>query len=191
MMRSQITRVKHFNLDYNQRDEKNRARVRKHRYFRKLKTIHEKKIYEQLYSEKNVNIDAVFDDCLEFDPNEVSPNVDKVAEIKYRLKHWAVNHRITKTALNDLLWILRHAGLPLLKDSRTLMGTPVNVPIESLSNGKLWHCGIRTCIQHVFAGVQRNISITLHFNFDGVPIAKSSNKQFWPILCSINGSYYI
>lgn len=186
MTSPQKTPVKHFNLVYNRKNEKNKARVRKHRYFRKLKAIHEKKIYERIYSKKNESNNETFNNY-----SGDLPIVNKGTEIEYRLKYWAMQHRISKIALNDLLSILNHAGLSLPRDSRTLMGTPKSVPIEILSNGQLWYCGIKTCIRHEFAGIQKNISITLHFNFDGLPIAKSSNKQFWPILSSIEGTHLI
>lgn len=164
----------------------NRARVQKHRNFRKLKNIHEKIVNDEIYSRRNDNVFA------EFPPEneEEFPNVDKGTEIKDRITHWAIHHRISKTALNDLLAIFIFAGFSFLpKDSRTLMRTPVNVPIDILSNGKMWYCSIQKCLQHVLTGIQRNVSLTLDFNFDGLPIAKSSNKQFWPILSSVRGIY--
>lgn len=165
---------------------RNRARVKKHRYFRKLRLIHEKKINEQLHSEKNMLIDKVFDDCS--GENEDLSSPDKGEEIKDKIRYWAVQRGIAKTALNDLLSILIFGGFTFLpRDSRTLMSTPNTVPIEMLSNGKMWYCGITKCVKHVFSSIQRNVSITLDFNFDGLPIAKSSNKQFWPILSSISG----
>lgn len=175
---------------FSQKAVKTRARVKKHRYFQKLKAIHENKIYEQVYSNENAHIDKVFGDCFAHSSIENLPTVDKSTEIKDKIKYWAVNHRISKTALNDLLAILIFAGFSFLpRDSRTLMGTATNVPIKMLSNGKMWYCGIKKCLEHVFNGIRRNISIFLDFNFDGLPIAKSSNKQFWPILSSIRGKY--
>lgn len=93
-------------------------------------------------------------------------------EIKDKIRYWILHHRIAKTAVNDLLSILLSAGLSFLpRDSRTLMKTPINLPIDTLSNGKMWYCGIKKCLEHVLAGMQRNLAVTLDFNFDGVPIA--------------------
>lgn len=168
---------------------RNRARVQKHRYFRKLKKIHETKINEAIYSKRN---DDVFTDFSTEEVQEEIPNVDKGAEIKDKIRHWAVHHRISKIALNDLLAILIFGGFSFLpRDGRTLMRTPVNVPIEILSNGKMWYCSIKKCLNHLLTGIGRSMLLTLDFNFDGLPIAKSSNKQFWPILFSIRGIYLI
>lgn len=165
---------------YDERSMNNRARVRKYRNFRKLKSIHEQKISEKLNSYE-------FQDKIVGDGHD-SNNVDKEFVVKDKLKYWSVHHRISKTALSDLLSILRYAGLVFLpKDGRTLMGTPIKVPIVQLSNGKLWYHGIRKCLENLLIGCDRDIAITLDFNFDGLPISKSSNKQFWPILTSVRG----
>lgn len=169
---------------YDERSLNNRARVRKYRNFRKLKSIHEKKISEKLNS--NEFRDNIFSDI-----NDAN-KIDKEFAVKHKLRYWSVHHRVSKTALSDLLSILRYAGLVFLpKDGRTLMGTPIKVPIVNLDNGKLWYHGIRKCLENVLIGLDRDISITLDFNFDGLPISKSSNKQFWPILSSVRGENII
>lgn len=166
---------------------KNRARVRKYRSWKKLKAIHEKYINDQISNEEE-------EDCSDEIVENISPNdgsnVDKATEISDKLKYWCVHHRITATAMNDLLAILQFVGLNFLpKDTRTLLGTPTNVPIQILTNGKLWYNGVKTCLENALDKISCNILITLDWNFDGLPIAKSSNMQFWPILASIRGMY--
>lgn len=165
------------------RAENNRNRVRRYRYIRKLKAIHEKRIYEEIYSN-------TIADEIPLTSNIQSDNCcdDKASDVSNKLIEWAMHHHITKAATSDLLKILNYAGLTFLpKDSRTLLKTPVHVPITNLSNGQLWYNGIENCLTNIFRGLDRNISVTLDFNFDGLPIYKSSNEQFWPILSSMRG----
>lgn len=167
---------------------KNRARVKKHRDWKKFRAIHEKHILDQMFSEENDDYDRIFDEFPGNDSHHENPLVDKATEISDKLKYWSVHHRITAVAMCDLLCILRFAGLEFLpKDSRTLMGTPVHVPIHILSNGKMWYNGIQKCLEYALDKISNNMSITLDWNFDGLPITKSSNNQFWPILASIRG----
>lgn len=167
-----------------------RANVRNYRRRQKLKALHEKYVYDRIYTEKYNDKDVPVepfghDSSLEADLADLP---ERATEITDKLKYWAVQHRITKMALNDLLRIQRFAGLHFLpKDSRTLMGTPVNVPINILSKGKLWYYGVEKCLGNVFNKLSRDVTVTLDFNFDGCPISKSSNTQFWPILSSIQG----
>lgn len=171
---------------FNKRAENNRNRVRKYRYSQKLKAIHEKKIYEGMYS-KTIDTEILLNSSLPND-NCIKHCDDKVSEIKSKIIKWVLDHRIAKFLVANLLKILNFAGLTFLpKDSRTLLHTPVAVPIKNLTNGQLWYNGIEQSMKNIFAGLDRDVSITLDFNFDGLPIFKSSNKQLWPILSSICG----
>lgn len=161
----------------------NRARVKKCRNLKKLKSIHEQYIQNRIYSKKETPIYGVIDEALNFS----SPEIDTSTEITERLRYWTVHHRITRRALNDLLIILIFAGLTFLpKDGRTLMRTPKTVAISTLTKGKMWYYGVKNCIQNALAYISHEMTITLNFNFDGLPIAKSSNAQFWPILANIS-----
>lgn len=172
---------------FDPKSQKNRERVKKFRDFQKLKSIHEKKIFEKIHS--NPVFNSEYNEQID-DSNDEAQRVDKATEIKNKLIRWAINHRITKIATNDLLSILKFAGLNFLpKDSRTLLRTDVNTPITHLSNGKMWYNGVKKCLENVLCKISSNISVTLDFNFDGAPISKSSNSQIWPILSSIRGRY--
>lgn len=168
----------------------NRARVRKHRSLKESISIHNRYIYDKILNENNNGIcGEIFDN---FESINVSQNdeskIDTATEIRDKLKYWCSHHQVTASAMNDLLCLLRFAGLRFLpKDCRTLMGTPTNVPIHSLTNGKIWYNGVKTCLETALNKISSDMSITLDWNFDGLPIAKSSNMQFWPILASIRG----
>jgi len=110
------------------------------------------------------------------------------------IKHWAVKHKVSAVALSDLLKILRtHScfdGLPA--DSRTILKTPRTIPIQQLAGGQYVHfgleCGLNKAIQSSSSdSVQlRSSTIEIQFNVDGIPLAKSSSQQFWPILCCVS-----
>lgn len=120
-----------------------------------------------------------------------------------QLAMWAVQHNITHTALGNLLKLVKEwipfENIP--KDPRTLLGTPRSVNISNVVGGEMYHFGIRSqlirciesglqhfdtpCVEHLLT--HKNL-ITLKIGIDGLPISKSSNLQFWPILGSIDQS---
>lgn len=172
-------------VKYNdQKAVNNRARVRRYRQFRKMKVTHEMYIRKKLNAEEEMPIHEIVEEILDHNKPEI-PAPDEITE---KIRYWAVQHRITKTALNDLLRILIFAGLNFFpKDARTFMRTPKIVSISTLSKGKLWYNGLKNCLHSSLAQISHDMTITLNFNFDGLPIAKSSNIQFWPILSNIRG----
>lgn len=183
---------------------KNRARVRKSRLLKRMRSEHETRIQAQIVSLEESSFEPRFEPCQEASSNERSMNesseddsnffcddVDKPIEIMNRLRLWAVSHRITQSAINELLAILIFGGFAFLpKDSRTFMRTPAKIDIVQVTNGKLWYHGIQKSIENVLCKITRDISITLDFSFDGLPVFKSSNVQFWPILSSIQGKLF-
>lgn len=170
-------------LLFDEKSIKNRNRVQKHRYNKYLKKIHNHEIEKRIKKLNFIHHDVSMDNhSTDSDPN----NYDKPNEFKDKLRVWVLNHRITRTAVNDLLLILISAGFVFLpKDARTLMSTPVEVPIKMLTNGKMWYNGIQKSLENVLLKVQRSMKITLDFNIDGMPISNSSSEQFWPILSAI------
>lgn len=172
----------------------NRLYVQKHRYNKKLKQIHSEQVNEKIKKHlngfKQNRTDARNDFSDMHDEFSDMHDEDSQVEFRDKLRIWVLNHRITRKALNDLLLILISAGFGVLpKDSRTLMSTPTHIPINILSNGKMWFLGVKKCLESVLGDTKKNIKITLDFNFDGFPISKSSHKQFWPILSAIRGIF--
>lgn len=110
------------------------------------------------------------------------------AEFRSNIAEWALNRNINHSALNELFSIVnKHAGKQLLpKDARALLHTPRDLIIESIGcNEYYWHNGLKFCLENIFADISESLTISLNFNMDGLPIFKSSNNQFWPILCNI------
>ncbi|KAL1474394.1 hypothetical protein MTO96_038010 [Rhipicephalus appendiculatus] len=109
------------------------------------------------------------------------------------LQKWAVKHGIKRDALSDLLKLLKphHSFLP--SDARTLLRTPrgqcLDCPITDLAPGHYCHFGLQRGLLRALSGFrQLPQTLALAFNIDGLPLAKSSNLQLWPIQCLIINS---
>lgn len=50
--------------------------------------------------------------------------------------------------------------------------------------GKYWYNGLENCLREILSQMITELPscITLSFNIDGLPIAKSTRNEFWPIL---------
>ena len=119
----------------------------------------------------------------------------------YELAHWAISHNITHDALRNLLKLLRKwypdERFPI--DPRTLLRTPRELNLEFIDGGEYYYFGIQ---QQVEKQVRNGLChyrlplieeydsvenlITLTIGVDGLPISRSSNKQFWPILAILD-----
>lgn len=164
-----------------------RERVRKHRRIKKFKEKYENAVSVEIQRRALENVEENFDHS-DGDVPDCDSNNGNTNDFQENLKGWAVKHRITKIAINDLLSILIAAGFAYLpKDSRSLMKTPSNVEFHNLSKGQLWYRGITENLQRIFRNIKRGYSIKLDFNFDGVPLFNSSTKCFWPIIVAIKG----
>ncbi|KAJ8965730.1 hypothetical protein NQ314_003936 [Rhamnusium bicolor] len=72
-------------------------------------------------------------------------------------------------------------------DARTLLATPRKRILKDITPGQYCHFGVANCIEILFSYLtdQNLNSIQVYINIDGLPISKSSNSQFYPILCSL------
>ena len=101
------------------------------------------------------------------------------------LARWAIENKITHTALGQLLGVLRVFHLDLPKDPRTLLLTKKVDGIKPIAGGLYYHFGIAGAIESALAldpKLKNCDTIQLQLNVDGLPLFKSSNEQFWPIL---------
>jgi len=112
-----------------------------------------------------------------------SPALDVSSE----LVNWSFKHKITHSALNDLLVILRQHGHPELpKLASTLLKTPhcLSSDIKVLGSGEYWYHGVMNCLQVYFEpSMSTNNEIKIDFFVDGIsPYDKpSKNVNLWPI----------
>ncbi|XP_055604411.1 uncharacterized protein LOC129752669 [Uranotaenia lowii] len=122
--------------------------------------------------------------CLNYSPIFLAGSTRLVDKIR----NWSTEFHITHAALNSLVGILNsdlHLNLP--SDARTILRTPRNLSIISMGNGgKYWHQGVESCLRKALTSINKPSSISLNINVDGLPIHKSSSKNFWPILCNIH-----
>lgn len=123
------------------------------------------------------------------DPIDNTEGTEANIEIGQQIAGWATKHSCTRVALNELLEILRHHGNRLPKDVRTLLQTPKIVVTADKCGGKYIYFGLESGIlRNLAQKMYHSDDNTIHVstNIDGVPLFKSSNIQFWPILCSFD-----
>lgn len=104
------------------------------------------------------------------------------------LKQWSISHKITQSALSDLLKVLnQHSCFSHLpQDARSFLATPRTTVVKRVDPGQYVHFGLKSTLSKLLD--QHRVShVELQFNIDGLPLFKSSSMQFWPILCSILG----
>ncbi|XP_065647650.1 uncharacterized protein LOC101238125 [Hydra vulgaris] len=121
-------------------------------------------------------------------------NVDPVVEyfLSDELASWAARNKCTRVCINELLEILSKNGHNnLQKNCRTLMKTPRYIQTLTVSGGEYVYLGILngiTKILEMYTGNKLSLKpIFLEVNIDGLPLFKSSSKQFWPILGAFGG----
>lgn len=117
---------------------------------------------------------------------------------------WAVKHNISHIALKDILGHLRTFNdfTDLPKDPRTLLKTPKFCAKSIVSGGECVYFNLPEKIASKLGSgfiespipIVKNLSkdfdrlITIAISIDGVPLTKSTNKQFWPVLVSVDQS---
>lgn len=102
------------------------------------------------------------------------------------LRNWSIENRITLHATSQLLKGLKHIQKDLPLDARTLLQTPRIVLIEKMGNGEFVYFGIKNMLEkNAYNFPSNHVTLALNFNIDGIPLFKSSQTEFWPILCSV------
>ncbi|GBN06556.1 hypothetical protein AVEN_112952-1, partial [Araneus ventricosus] len=127
------------------------------------------------------------------DRDEIGADVSKSliliaddTDLKKNLGVCFIKHNASHALINDILKILKpYHSLP--NDARTLLRTPQCLPAKQLSNGEMIYFGLLTGIKEKIKKglIVNNGKLNLLFNIDGLPLHRSSNKHFWPILCQI------
>lgn len=101
---------------------------------------------------------------------------------------WVNKFDISHSAVHELLQILSRYHDSLPKDPRTLLNTKREYAIFDLAGGSYHHFGLKNCLTNIIdssALYAHADTILLQINIDGLPLCKSSNIQFWPILGKI------
>ena len=101
---------------------------------------------------------------------------------------WYNRNNIPHSALKDLLQILKPYFNSLPADPRTLLHTKC-YEMEQNGTGHLIYFGIKENLyKHFNFDLSSTEVLKLDVNIDGVPVFKSRNTSFWPILCSFSNS---
>lgn len=115
-------------------------------------------------------------------------------DLKTFLTQWTIKENISQSSLRSLLQGIKQYtctdcsfNIPL--DPRTLVHTPRSTNIEICAGGQYYHFGLKEGILSIISSVSQHIKdIKISVNIDGLPLFKSSQRQFWPILGSISES---
>lgn len=148
-----------------------------------------------LFPSKITNVDMINTATLE-EIRTLEPIYIKKKTFIKALKKWIISFKVSQRAVNSLLNILKAEGFNLPKDCITLLQTNSNKSIVSASVGFYNHIGLENGIKYMFKQYHNLFfdsinELHINFNFDGLPLNKSSGYQFWPILCTIANIYDI
>lgn len=142
----------------------------------------------QLSNSNSCNNFAV-ENCTNFLTNEFNNNYTNSTQrsshslLTSDLCQCVIEHNVPRTFVNRLLKVLKpfHSELPT--DYRTLLKSNITFDTKKISDGEYVHIGLKKQIQQKLL-IHTNISETIEisFNVDGIPLFKSSNLSFWPIL---------
>ena len=103
------------------------------------------------------------------------------------LADWAIRYNVSHVAVTALLGILRKVHPDLPKDSRTILNrdnVASAVAVRNIDGGSYYHFGLENSLISVIneCGMDNSEALKLHINVDGLPLHRSTNAQFWPIL---------
>lgn len=96
---------------------------------------------------------------------------------------------IKKKKVDALLSLLMPIFPSLPKSHKTLLRTSRKVNVVNENDGLSWHKGIKLNIRQLLSDeyVHKYGEIAIDVNIDGIPLSKSSEMNFWPILGKFQG----
>ncbi|CAG7668768.1 unnamed protein product [Allacma fusca] len=131
------------------------------------------------------NVTIWEEECQPITTSEDSDNQDDHFDIQNYLVQWSLKHKVTHSALNDLLTMLKKhecfTNIP--KDSRSLLKTPRQTVVEPVPPGEYVHFGLKNALQTLLENVKDPpVEMKIQLGIDGIPVHRSTNTQMWPIL---------
>ena len=111
--------------------------------------------------------------------------------VREEVAAYVCKHNFSVTCTNELLKIFASAGVQgLPKDKRALVKTNRSiVGIVEKCGGLFKYLGLERglihCLENNPTFVPPDNTISFNVNVDGVPLYKSTNGQFWPLLCGV------
>ncbi len=116
-------------------------------------------------------------------------------DVVTKLAKWIAGNSVSLNAVSQLLPIFRPRYPELPKDPRTIMKTNGETnedKMQLVSNGTYYHFGLASSIVQQVHSLERVVlvketgTVSFQLNIDGVPLFKSTNGQFWPVLGKID-----
>lgn len=108
-----------------------------------------------------------------------------------KLADWALRTSIPSSHLTGLLKLLQPYHHELPADARTLLKTLRTSDVAQMGSGSYHYFGLASGLAAEVASAclpGECCTLSLSVNVDGLPISRSSRKQFWPILVSVKES---
>lgn len=97
------------------------------------------------------------DEFISLDPKESNiefETLDDQLLLLDELRLWALQNKVTISAVSDLLKILRaHGKSELPQDGRTLLKTPATLEITQMGAGKFWYHGMAHSLENALLGI--------------------------------------
>lgn len=129
-----------------------------------------------------------------FDINGYAADDATPKQFTEKLASWAVNFRVKQNAIDNLLTevlpaVPSYEELNLPKTCRTLLKTRKKTTLKMVEPGHYFHFGLVRGITFMLGryGFHLKENMLKEFRFlvntDGLPIAKASGSQVWPIQC--------
>ena len=150
----------------------------------------------ELYAFESENVEMTDDQNSSTDNSDMdteSDADDNDSVFQNRLAEWASKFQISHSAIAHLLSILQDSHTNLPKDPRTLLQTKRDYELRTIEGGSYYHFDMKLSISDALAAVdlpgpvRADLKIIyVQINIDGLPLFKSSNVQFWPILGRID-----
>ncbi|XP_049293069.1 uncharacterized protein LOC125768857 [Anopheles funestus] len=111
--------------------------------------------------------------------------------VETALRRWAITTNQTYDSISQVMEIIRNVSTcKLPKDARTLLKTNRNVSnkIVTINGSQYWYHGIKQRLLDHLSDINLHscCKLLLNVSIDGLPIFRSSNLQFWPILINVH-----
>ena len=124
--------------------------------------------------------------------NSNSSDENEPETLKGKIASYVIKNSVSTTGTKELLEMFAFAGIKGLPNNRrSLLQTPRNVgdSIVDKCGGTYYYVGLEEAFTNFLSSnptfpVPDN-TINFDVNIDGVPLHKSTNQAFWPLLCQI------
>lgn len=106
------------------------------------------------------------------------------------LAQWGITHKISRSACDDLLLILRNENINVPMSMKTLLqGQSIPIEPSVVPPGKYHHIGLEKSLKRMKLSLSNSVeSLYIDIGVDGLPLFKSSGRSLWPIMGAISNN---